>query len=492
MTMPHRDRIHPGAKRTRIVCTIGPACANLEALRSLVKAGADVFRLNFSHGSHEDHRESIRLVRQLGFEMSCPFALLGDLSGPKLRLREVADGGRVIVEGGSITLTSEDADGTGDRFGVNFPGFHDVARRGESILLDDGLFRLEVEGISGRDVRCRVINGGFLKSRKGVNLPDTRLPIPALTDKDITDIRFAVQNGVDMLALSFARSAVDIMRARDAVRSAGGNLPILAKIEKKEAVDDLEAIIAVADGAMVARGDLGIEVPMEQVPRIQKEIIHICNRMAKPVITATQMLESMLSNPRPTRAEVTDIYNAILDGTDAIMLSGETAAGRFPVEAVQTMDTVAREAERNMSQWNKGIEWVLESGEIPTITHVTCNCGVMVAERLGLDLIIVPTQSGQSALHVSRFKPSVPIFACSTRTDTVNALCLSWGVTSRLMEPLRPEEVLMSEPDAVVAEAIRCAVAHHFAKPGQRAVVLCAVPFGEGNPTNFMRVVDIV
>lgn len=457
----------------------------------MVKAGADVFRLNFSHGTHEDHARSIKLVRQISYELSSPFALLGDLSGPKLRLQEIEGGGRSIVEGALITLTSEKADGSDDCFGVNIPGFHKVARRGESILLDDGNFRLTVEGITGHHVRCRVLNGGVLKSRKGVNLPDTHLPIPALTDKDLADMKFAIENGVDMLALSFVRSTADMVKAREAMQSLGGKLPILAKIEKKEAVTDLKGIISVSDGAMVARGDLGIEVPMEQVPRIQKEIIHICNRLACPVITATQMLESMMTNPRPTRAEVTDIYNAILDGTDAIMLSGETAAGRYPVEAVETMDTVATEAERNLERWNKGIDWVLEDGKVPTTTHVTCNSAVMVAEKLGLDLIIIPTRSGNSALHVSRFKPSVPIFACSNHSESVNKLCLAWGVKSRLMAPMREEEVLMSETDALVKAAVRCAMEHGFARPGQRAVVLGAVPFGEGNHTNYIRVVDI-
>lgn len=457
----------------------------------MVRAGADVFRLNFSHGTHDDHARSIRMVRQLGFEMSRPFALLGDLSGPKLRLTEVENGGRVIEEGSLITLTSDTADGGGNRFGINIPDFHQVTRRGEKILLDDGNFRLMVEEVDGADVRCRVMNGGLLKSRKGVNLPDTHLPIPALTKKDEADMEFALTHGVDVLALSFVRSAGDIQQARDLMTRIGRHAPILAKIEMRGAIDDLEAIIAAADGAMVARGDLGIEIPMERVPRAQKEIIHLCNRAAKPVITATQMVESMIQSPRPTRAEVTDIYNAILDGTDAIMLSAETASGKYPVEAVEIMNTVATEAERGLHFWNKGIDWVLAEGEMPTTTHVTCNSGVMIAENLGLDLIIVPTQSGYSAFHVSRFKPQVPIFACSNKPVTVNTLCLAWGVNSRLMEPLSTADIEISETDALVKEAVRCAREHGFARPGQRAVVLGSIPFGEGHHTNYIRVIDI-
>jgi pyruvate kinase len=335
------------------------------------------------------------------------------------------------------------------------------------------------------------MNGGLLKSRKGVNLPDTRLPIPALTDKDIEDLRFALAAGVDLVALSFVRSPEDITQCREAMRAAGRVVPIIAKIEKKEAVDRLAAVLAESDGAMVARGDLGIEVPMEQVPSIQKRVITTCNRLAKPVIVATQMLESMIHSPRPTRAEVADIYNAILDGTDAIMLSAETASGKYPVEAVEVMDNVAGEAESQLTFWQKGLDWVLEEGEEPSITHVTCNSAVAIAEKLRLDLIIVPTVTGYSALHVSRFRPSVPVFACSGSTATVNALCLTWGVQARLMEPLSNEERRASETDALVKESIRCAREHGFLHRGQRALVIGGVPFGASHDTNYIQIVDV-
>jgi len=478
-------------KRTKIVCTIGPASRSLEVLRKLVLNGADVFRLNFSHGTHEDHAETIAMVRELSRELSAPLAILADLSGPKLRLGEVAWGAVEIAENQCITLTSEKGcDGTGGRFSVNFAGFHEVAQTGETILLDDGKFILIVEAVEGVDVKCRVMNDGVLKSRKGVNLPDTKLPIPALTDKDRADLKFALGAGVDLVALSFVRSAEDIHQAKAAMAECGRIVPLLAKIEKKEAVDSLHEIIRVADGAMVARGDLGIEIPMEQVPAVQKRIIRICNQMAKPVITATQMLESMISSPQPTRAEVTDIYNAILDGTDAVMLSAETASGQYPARAVEVMDNVAGQAERNI-QWNKGIDWILGESDHLTTSHLVTHSAVVIAERLNLDLIIVPTHTGYSAYQVSRFKPSVPIFAVSENPAAVNALCLAWGVTPRVMGTIDSGAIERSETDALIEATIRTAKHYGIAKSGMRAVILGGVPLGRTKHTNFVRVVEI-
>ena len=449
-----------------------------------------MFRLNFSHGTHETHLHNIRMIREVGFEMSRPFAILGDLSGPKLRIGNIAAGEVLLSENDIIVLTSDAADGTGLRFQVTIDAFHQVAQPGETILLDDGRFAVVVEHISGRDVQCRLMNGGILKPRKGVNLPDTKLPIPALTEKDRRDMEFALREGVDVLALSFVRSPEDITQAKDAMRAFGREVPLYAKIEKKEAVEHLEAILRLADGAMVARGDLGIEIPMQQVPAVQKRVIRLCNELGKPVITATQMLESMISNPRPTRAEVTDIYNAIVDGTDAVMLSAGTASGDYPVEAVEMMDSVAGEAEKHI-RWNQNLDTSLEDRGGANVTHVVCNAVVQIAEQLKLDLIIIPTQTGYSAYHVSRFKPSVPIFACSTDAARVNALCLAWGVSARVMSPLNQQEVAMSETDALMNEVIRCAKHYGFVKSGQRVVVLGGLPLGLVRHTNNLRVVEI-
>lgn len=476
-------------KRTKIVCTIGPASAKPEVIRQLILEGADVFRLNFSHGTHEDHATVIRILRDIGHEHRAPYAILADLSGPKLRVGRIAGDAVQLHTTQRIVLTSEEADGSDLRFQVNIANFHEVAQAGETILLDDGKISLVVDAISGPNVHCQVQNDGILKSRKGVNLPDTKLPIPALTEKDERDLKFALEAGVDIVALSFVRSPRDVEQAKELIASHGRRVPLFAKIEKKEAVEHLDAIMAVADGAMVARGDLGIELPMQKVPAIQKRIIRLCNRLAKPVITATQMLESMVVSPTPTRAEVTDIFNAIQDGTDAVMLSAETASGAYPVEAVAMMDLVAGEAERAM-RWNKGLDWVLEGTEA-SVTHVICAAAVEAAERLSLDLIVIPTVTGYSAYHVSRFKPSVPIFACSTEPGTVNALCLAWGTAARIMAPLRGDEIAMSETDALVNQAIRCAKESGFARPGQRVVVIGGLPIGQTKHTNYLRVMEI-
>ena len=477
--------------RTKIVCTIGPASQSRETINRMIAGGADVFRLNFSHGTHEQHEKVIRIIRDLSRELSRPYAILGDLSGPKLRLGDIEGGEAQIHEGRAITLTSEaGATGQDGRFSVNFPNFHRVAQPGEHILLDDGNFQIVVERISGKNVVCRVQNGGMLKSRKGVNLPDTKLPIAALTVKDRADLAFALRAGVDVLALSFVRSPEDIREAKEAMRECGRVVPLLAKIEKKEAVDSLEEILFEADGAMVARGDLGIEIPMERVPGVQKRIILECNKRAKPVITATQMLESMIHNPRPTRAEVADIYAAIHDGTDAVMLSAETAIGNYPVRAVEVMDSVAGEAEKHIP-WNKGLGWIVKKGETPSVTLALCSSAVRLAEALRLDLILVPTQSGFTAMNLSRFKPSMPIYAFSLEPATVNLLCLAGGVSSRVMPPPPEDAMARSETDALVNEVTRAARQHGFARPGNRAVVLGGIPLGGTHHTNYLRIVEI-
>lgn len=488
--MSHPRRIETEKTRTKIVCTIGPASHSFETIRSLALAGADVFRLNFSHGSHQFHAATIRMVREVSREFGRPYAVLGDLSGPKIRLGDIAAGGMTVKSGDILVLTGEEASAGSDRLQVNFEGFARVVQPGHKIMLDDGNLQFVVQEVDGENVRCLVVDGGFLKSRKGVNLPDTVLPIPAMTEKDHEDMQFALREGVDLLALSFVRDAQDIIDARAAMERYGRKVPLLAKIEKKEAVDTLDAIIREADGAMVARGDLGIEIPMEEVPAAQKRIIRLCNRYAKPVITATQMLESMIVNPRPTRAEVTDIYNAILDGTDAVMLSGETAAGAWPVEAVEVMSTVASEAEKAIGT-SRSLEYFLNDGERPTITEVICHAAVQIAESLRVDLIIVPTESGFSARNVARFRPSVPVFACSTIASSVNGLCLTWGVTPRLMQGTTPDQDARFGSDALVAEVVRTAQYYDIARTGQRAVVIGGAPPRRLRHTNYVHVIEV-
>ena len=482
----------PAGKRTKIVATIGPSSSSEEVLRALVLAGADIFRLNFSHGTHGDHQNVIHRIRHISRDLNRPLPILGDLSGPKLRIGEVKDGGVPIAENDHIIFTPDEGDGTGLRFHLNFDGLADVAEIGHDIMLDDGNLRVCVERIDNKEVVCRVVVGGLLKSRKGVNLPDTKLPIPALTEKDKKDLAFALRHGVDIIALSFVRTAEDILMCRREMELNGRVVPLLAKIEKKEALENLDAIIQAANGAMVARGDLGIEIPLEEVPTAQKRIIQSCNRFARPVITATQMLETMITARRPTRAEVTDIYNAIHDGTDCVMLSGETAAGAHPALVVEVMDTVCTEAERNLL-WHKNLEWLLEKEDDQryNTTNVICNSAVQIAEKLGVDMIIVPTQTGYSARHVSMYRPSVPVLAVSTEESAVMASILCWGVSARQMPALIEEEVARSESDALVNEIIRTAKRYGAVRAGNRVVVLGGIPLGRTRHTNYLRLVEV-
>lgn len=480
----------PMLKHTKIVATIGPASASFEMIHRLADAGANVFRLNFSHGNHESHLAVIRAIRQVCAEHSLPLGILGDLSGPKLRITDVAGDGVRVAPGDIVEFSSLGGDGTGNRFGVNFPGLHEAATLGERILLDDGNIVLTVVDVTGDSVRCRAENNGVITSRKGVNLPDTRLPVPALTDKDRDDLKFALENDVDMVALSFVRTAADLKQAYDAMDAFGRRVPLLAKVEKAEAVGNLVEIVEACQGAMVARGDLGSEMPIEQVPAIQKRLIRLCNERRKTVITATQMLDSMIRNPRPTRAEATDVYNAIMDGTDAVMLSGETAAGAYPVEAVETMARIALQAESELPSC-KGLDWEHDTEQVAPVADVMAHAAVSVAVRVHADLIICPTWSGATACRVAKYRPLVPVFACSTRTTTVNPLCLVWGVHSRIMHGELSEEVRASEADAILNASLRCAREHGFGLPGTRVVFIAGLPLGISDTTNFLRVIDI-
>lgn len=334
--------------RAKIVCTIGPTSCDPEMLTSLIGAGMDVARLNFSHGDAAFHAENIRRIREAAASLDRPVAILGDLQGPKLRVGAMQEGGVPLTAGQTLTLTTEPITGAAGRVPVQYEKLPEVVEPGDRILIDDGLLELAVTGVAGGEIATRVVTGGLLNSNKGLNLPRAALSIPAITDKDREDLRFAIEQGIDWIALSFVRTAEEVWELKQAIRELsafGHQTPVVAKIEKPEAIDNIDAIIAAADGVMVARGDLGIEISPEAVPMLQKMIIHKCNAAGKPVITATQMLDSMIRNPRPTRAEASDVANAILDGSDAIMLSGETASGKYPLEAVQTMARIACEAE---------------------------------------------------------------------------------------------------------------------------------------------------
>ena len=411
-------------RRTKIVATIGPASRAPAVLESLIVAGADVIRLNFSHGAHQDHLAVLRAVREIAARHSRPVAVLQDLSGPKIRTGRVADGGIVLADGARVVITTDESIvGTPERISTTYdPLPRDVAP-GDRILLDDGNLELRVLGSRGEEVECEVVHGGPLTANKGMNLPGVRLSAPALTEKDRRDLAFGVANGVDYVALSFVRQPADVEETKTLIRSLGGSAPVIAKIEKREAVDNLRQLLAVCDGVMVARGDLGVELSTEEVPTLQKQIIEMANGAGKVVITATQMLESMIDHPRPTRAEASDVANAILDGTDGIMLSAETAAGRFPLEAVETMDRIARYTE---AHYRSRPPERVTGGSI--VARSLARVASSVAEELDCKLIVAFTESGATARLVSAYRPRVPIAAVTYNESTFGGLALWWGV----------------------------------------------------------------
>lgn len=490
--MTQTDPRSPAMPRTKIVATVGPSCSEPEKLERLARAGASVFRLNFSHGDHPAHEEALRAVRAISERIGRPLAVLADLSGPKLRIRDGVGIAVRLEPGMRIILTSEPVQEDQLRFQVNFAGLHELVKPGQPIRIDDGLIQLHVDAVEGTDVACVVENQEPvpLRPRKGVNLPGAHLPIPALTDKDRLDLEFALGIGVDFVALSFVRSVADLELAREAMRACGRTAPLIAKIEQQEALDDLEAIIESADGIMVARGDLGIEIPVERVPREQTRIIKLCNARAKPVIVATQMLNSMITSPAPTRAEVTDIYNAIHAGADAVMLSGETASGLYPVESVEMMGKVAREAEADL-EWSRPSLWEARHGGDEAVSQSVTAAGVALAAMLGLDAIVAPTTSGRNAMQVSSLRPRCRVLAFSVDETVVRRLCLSWGVEPGSMADLWETEMENGEMDAILSSSLRAGRSQGMLADGMRVVVVAGAPPGIVGTTNFLRMLTV-
>jgi pyruvate kinase len=417
-------------RRTKIVATIGPATSSPEVLRELIEAGATTLRLNFSHGTHDDHQRSIRLIRQVSFELNQPVGILQDLQGPKIRLGKFADGPITLEKGDPYILTSHFMPGDQHKSCVTYEPLADEVPEGAMILLDDGKVEMRVEKVdkAAKELHCQVVVGGVLSNNKGVNFPGVYLSIKALTDKDKEDLMFGLDQGVDWVALSFVRNPQDILEIKELIASAGKNVPVIAKIEKHEAIEQMEAILSLCDGVMVARGDLGVELPAEDVPILQKRLIATSNRLGIPVITATQMLDSMLSNPRPTRAEISDVANAILDGTDAVMLSNETAVGKFPIMAVETMARIACRMEQDPIYKRKTED--LGGRSIPNAISSAVG---QIAEQLGAAAIMTLTKSGATARNVSKFRPSKPILAITPHVDVARQLQLVWGVKPLLV-----------------------------------------------------------
>lgn len=469
-------------RRVKIVCTIGPASRELDVLTQLAEAGMNVARLNMSHGTHEYHRGTIERVRQVSENLGKPIAILADLQGPKLRVGKMQEGGVELKRGEKLVLTVDDVVGEPGRVPIQYKDLPRRVKAGEHILVDDGLLELEVTGASEREITTTVLIGGLLTDNKGMNLPDASLDIPALTAKDIEDVRFALNNQVDWIALSFVRTAHEVLELKSIIQtdsSFGRVPPVISKIEKPEAVRNIDAIVHASDAIMVARGDLGIEIAPETVPMVQKMIINKCLAAAKPVITATQMLDSMIRNPRPTRAEASDVANAVLDGSDAIMLSGETASGRYPVESVQTMVKIAAEAERALIAAEYRARFAVP--EIYTAAGAVCYAAMQTANELGAKAIIAPTVSGATARFIASFRPKVPVIAVTPSPMVQRQLCLHWGTYPLLTRRL-------SNTDEVVNDAINVAQASSMVTPGDSVVLTAGVVGSARSATNLMMV----
>ena len=469
-------------RKTKIVCTIGPACESEERLRELMLAGMNVARFNFSHGTHEEQREKLQRVQKVREELGLPVATMLDTKGPEIRLRDFEGGRAELVSGQQFILTTEEIMGTAEKASISYKNLKNDIAEGTTILIDDGLIEMTVEKIQGEEIVCRVVNGGFVSNHKGVNVPGAILSMPYISQVDMEDILFGIDMGYELIAASFARSREDIEQLRRILTDHGSKMKIIAKIENMQGIQNMEEILQVSDGVMVARGDMGVEIPLEEVPVLQKKMIKMANAYGKHVITATQMLESMIKNPRPTRAEATDIANAIYDGTTAIMLSGESAAGKYPVEAVKTMGKIAECAERYIDYRARMRKCGGEgTSDITTaIAYATCTA----AMDLNAAAIITVTMSGFTAEAISRFKPQCPIIGCAIDERVCRQLNLLWGVS-----PLRIKEESTSEE--LFANAVAEAKKAGYVKKGDKVVITAGVPLGIAGTTNMIHVLEV-
>ncbi len=467
-------------RKTKIVCTLGPSTDDEAVLRRLIEAGMNVARLNFSHGTHEEQKRRMDMVKKLRAELNKPVAILLDTKGPEIRTRDF-EGGRVEVKAGDFfTLTTRELLGDSTITSITYKDLYKDVQIGTHILIDDGLIELEVKSISDGDILCEVINGGFISNHKGINVPDVHLNMPYMSQTDIDDILFGIEQDVDFVAASFVRSARDVLEIRNLLDENGGkNINIISKIENSEGVNHIDDIIYVSDGIMVARGDMGVEIPGEEVPVIQKMIIHKVYNAGKQVITATQMLDSMIKNPRPTRAETTDVANAIYDGTSAIMLSGETAAGLYPVEAVETMVRIAERTERDIDYCKQFFHYDRKANQ--NVTDAVCHAACTTAIDLNAAAIVIVTKSGRSARNISKYRPNCNIIAGTTSDKASRQLNMSWGVT-----PIHIEE--QQEIFGLFDHAVEAGKQQGLLKAGDTVVVGAGVPLGVSGNTNMLKV----
>ena len=467
------------AKKTKIVCTLGPASQSEETLTKLIENGLNVCRFNFSHGSHEEHKERMDIVKKVRDELKKPVAILLDTKGPEIRTGNFADPEVFLEEGSKFIITMADVIGNKEMCTVSYKGLAEDVVEGDTILIDDGLVGLKVENVVGEEIHCVVENSGIVKNHKGVNVPGVKINLPALTPKDISDIEFGITQGIDFIAASFVRKASDVLAIREVLENNNAtDIQIISKIENQEGVDNLDEILQVSDGLMVARGDLGVEIPTEDIPIVQKQMIKKCNALGKPVITATQMLDSMIRNPRPTRAEVTDVANAIYDGTDAIMLSGETAAGKYPVEAVKVMAAIAKRIEETLDYdtilRSKGLN---NTNVTDAISYATCT----TAKSLTASGIVTSTSSGYTARMVSKFRPKTPIIAATPNERTSRQLSLSWGVYTVMCEQAE-------NTDDLIDNSIEASKNEGYIHEGELVVITTGVPTGVSGTTNLIKV----
>jgi len=469
-------------RRTKIVCTIGPATGTASVIERLIRSGMNIARLNLSHGTHEVHAQYIRTIRRVSQRLGMKCAILMDLPGPKYRTGRLKDGQATLKKGALVTLTTRDIEGEAAVVPVNLPNLPQDVKIGDTVLLDDGAMHLRVLAKNGNEVKCRVTVGGVLTERRGLVVPGMRTSGPFITDALREHVTFAVQQTPDYLAISFVSSAEDIFAVMAVLREHSADIPVISKIERAQAARDFDHILSASDGIMVARGDLGVDIPLERVPLIQKEIIQKCNRVGKPVITATQMLESMVNAARPTRAEVTDVANAIFDGTDAIMLSAETSVGKYPVRAVRTMARIAQETEKRLPYAHligERSTWIeRETDEL--ISYSACH----TADRLGAVAIVAFTQSGSTARRVSKYRPRVPILAITPSDFVSGRLLLHWGVYPFQIGPV-------STVDELFSSGARLAKETGLSKPGDLIVITGGVPIGVTGVTNLLKVEKI-
>lgn len=467
-------------KRTKIVATLGPASSDKTILTNMIAKGVDVCRLNFSHGSQDDHLKVIKTIQEINNEYPFNVGILADLQGPKIRIGKMKEGGAILVNGAEVEITTEELIGDENRIYITYENFPNDVQENEIILLDDGKLQLRVISTNHKDtVKCQVVHGGVLTSRKGVNLPNTKVSIPSLTEEDLDNLDFALDNGADWIAMSFVRSADDIHQCKEIIKAKGSHALVIAKIEKPEAIDNIDAIIEATDAIMVARGDLGVEMPMEVVPGLQKMIVQKCRDLSKPVIIATQMLESMITTPRPTRAEVNDVANSVLDGADAVMLSGETSVGEFPEIVIETMAKVITQVERTSYPYYSHKDSI--HANTTKIPDAICSSSIYLAKNTNASAIAVMTSSGYTAFEISSYRPNTDIYVFTGNKKLINLLSLLWGVRVFVYSKFESTDGTIQDVNGLLKEL-------NLVSPGQIVINTASTPLHQKGKTNTIRV----